>query len=232
MQKIAASKRVLIVEDQASIRKLIGAYLRLHALEVFEASTLEVAHRISDLWKPDIVLLDAILDNEDGIEFLRERHLSIKTIVYSSRSGVSERIKALEIGAYDYLAKPVNLRELYLKICKLNDDKRTERTASVEEQLGDLKLDVLIRNLVGPTAATKLTKSEIMILRMFLNRNETPISKDEISRMFLGRRCPDGSRAVDVMVSKIRTKLRTVGSKIKIVNVRERGYMAVYRRDK
>jgi two-component system OmpR family response regulator len=228
MQKAMNPTRVLVIEDQASIRKLIGGYLRAQDLEVFEASSLDVARRVCDLWKPNVVLLDVILNNEDGIDFLREKHDAVKTIVFSSRHGVTDRIKALEIGAVDYLAKPVDPRELYLKIRKLDDFRHSGRTTNVEERLGDLTLDVLTRNIIGPTKSIRLSKSEILMLRMFLNQNETPFSKEDISRAVLGRRFSDGSRAVDVMVSKIRAKLRAAGSKIKILNVRERGYMAVY----
>ena len=220
--------RVLIIEDQSSIRKLIGGYLRSNKIEVFEAASLGIARKACDLWKPSVVLLDVILNEEDGLDFLRERHASVKTIVFSSRSGASDRIKALEIGAFDYLSKPVDPREIYLKIQRLGDYKLSGDVEGLQDTLGDLKVDFLTRVIVGPSGCSEqLSKAEISLLRMFLSQTATPFSKTEIARVILVRRFTEGSRAVDVMVSKLRAKIRIAGSRVRIINVREQGYMAV-----
>jgi DNA-binding response OmpR family regulator len=227
MTKSTDAARVLIVDDQASIRKLIGAYLRANGFEVFEASSLEVARRVCDIWKPSIVLLDILLDNENGLDFLQERHGSAKVIVFSTCSGISDRITALEMGAFDYLSKAVDLREMYLKIRKLDEAHRSTNVASLEERFGDLTLNVLTRDVIGPLRSVRFSKTEILLLRLLVSESEKLFTREYISRVILARCFPEGNRSVDVMVSKVRTKLTTVGSNLRLMNIRERGYKMV-----
>ncbi len=229
MQNYSSSTRVLIIEDQASIRKLIGAYLRANALEVFEASSLVVARQVCQIWKPDVVLLDSILEDEDGLEFLREQHASFKMIVFSSRGDICHRIQALEWGAFDYLPKPVEPRELFLKIRLIHSLGVSKNSVSFHEEFADLKLNILTRKIIGPTElCEKISKMETTLVRMLLKESGVTYSKEDISRHVSLRSGGPGSRAVDVLVSKIRTKLRLVGSRVRLVSVRERGYMSVY----
>jgi DNA-binding response OmpR family regulator len=225
--------RILLIEDQESIRKLIGGYLRINGFEVFEAWSLSVARRVFNLWNPKIVLLDLILEDEDGLDFLREQPGEARTIVISAKGSAADRIKALEIGADDYLVKPIEPRELLLKIRKLQQNFRDDFSrAREEESFADLTMNLVSRTVSGPFGKKcRLSQSEFILFRMLLGQIGVAFEKNEISRTALGHNLGDGSRAVDVMVSKLRGKLRSIGSQVKIQNVRERGYLSFYDRN-
>ncbi len=228
--KAPASTRVLLVEDQTSVRKLIGGFLRGHNMEVFEAASLSVARRIFPLWKPDILLLDLILDNEDGLDLLRDK-LGARAIVFSSKRSTSDRISALERGAIDYLTKPVDPLELLLKIkaiARLGVDtgKNNEK-----QTWADLRVDLFSREITGPTGLrARLSRSEITLLKIFLEDIGASFTKVDIARNLSVKRFEEGSRAVDVMVSKLRNLLRSVDSNVSLVNLRDQGYRSVYPR--
>lgn len=228
--KSPAPTRVLFVEDQTSVRKLIGGFLRGHDMDVFEASTLSVARRIFPVWKPDILLLDLILDNENGMDFLRDTK-GAKAIVLSSKRSVSDRITALETGAIDYLTKPVDPRELLLKIraiARLGVDAGKNNQT---QGWADLKVDLVSREITGPTGLrARLSRSEITLLKVFLEDVGVSFTKGDIARSLSSKRFEDGSRAVDVMVSKLRNLLRSVASEVSLVNLRDQGYRSIYNR--
>ena len=234
MTELNYLSRILLIEDQDSIRKLIGGYLRLNGFEVFDAWSLSVARRVFNLWNPKIVLLDLILEDEDGLDFLREQRGGVRTIVISAKGSTDDRITALEIGADDYLVKPIEPRELVLKIRKLQQRYCDDLSRAREEQnFADLKMNIVTRTIFGPTGQKcRLSQSEFILFRMMLGELGVAFEKNEISCTSLGHALWEGSRAVDVMVSKLRGKLRSVRSQVKILNVRDRGYTAIYDQDK
>jgi len=109
--------RVLLVEDSESVRQMIGEYLRNNGMQVDNAWSIAAARRSLDLFKPDLVLLDLSLEDGEAFDLLTAiARAEIPCIVVSARESAIDRVLSLELGAQDYIVKPVELRELLLRI--------------------------------------------------------------------------------------------------------------------
>lgn len=219
--------RVLIIEDQASIRRFIGDYLRQNGYEVIEAWSLEAAYRTYSLLKPNFIILDVLLDEEDGLDFIRSKPGDTVIIVVSSQGSAIDRVTALELGADDYLVKPIEPRELLLRLQRIKAKYAEYQASNNLEVIADVTIDLVERIMVGPSRRrAKLTLSELILLRLLVDEKGVPIPKQDMSRKVLRHGVEGGSRALDVMVSKLRRKLSDVDSQVSIQSVRSMGYMA------
>src|SRR5215813_12562930 len=110
--------RILIVEDDPSVREMLAEYLGTHGYEVAQADHGTAMREAVEKSLPDVVLLDVNLPGEDGLtlaRFLRER-LDVGIIMVTAASGVADRVAGLEVGADDYVVKPFELRELLARV--------------------------------------------------------------------------------------------------------------------
>ena len=151
------TSRVLIIEDVISFRELITTYLRINGYNVVEAATLEAARRVIPLVRPDMILLDLHLADGEGLAILRDDiGCDAPVIVVSGRADAASRVESLELGAADFMVKPIDPRELLLRmrragrpagahrfdeVRELNPMGRTERRRSARQP-------VLLRHLV------------------------------------------------------------------------------------
>ena len=115
---MAINGRILIVEDDTSVRKMLAEYLGTHGYEVAQADRGTVMREAVEKTLPDVVLLDVNLPGEDGFtlaRFLRERY-DIGIIMVTGSADVADRVVGLEVGADDYVVKPFDLRELRARV--------------------------------------------------------------------------------------------------------------------
>lgn len=223
--------KVLIVEDDTATRQLIAGFLKRQGYDCFEAWTASSAMRLVQSQSFDFVILDLELEGDDGYILLRQANEDQPIyIVVSSRTDVVDRLLSFELGADDYMTKPIDLRELQLRLQRSR--KRTARDASKGGELfcreldGVLMLNVRERAIMrGNRVLCLLNRREFKALCMFLDRPNKVISRDDISRELTGRRNLKESRAVDVLVSNVRAKLASAESQSKIKNIRGEGYM-------
>ena len=111
--RVVGQERVLVIEDQLSCRQLVSDYLRQNGYSVDEAASLSAGRRAVDVLNPSIVILDLSLDDGDGFDILPDlKKRGISALVLSSRSDALDRILSFELGAADYMSKPVELREM------------------------------------------------------------------------------------------------------------------------
>jgi DNA-binding response OmpR family regulator len=228
MQKPAHGKnKVLIVEDQASVRKMLSEYLKQNGYEVFEAWSVDGAARAIRMLMPDFVLLDLTLDDEDGLTLLRASQTSLHTIVISARGSADDRITALELGADDYLVKPIAPKELLIKLEKISGRTTAPANPDFVVPIADMKMNLLNNSILGPNGRSmRLTKSEFVLLGILIENRNQPCTKSDIAKQVLGKSYGADSRAVDVMASKLRKKLLFVGSTLILRSVRGVGYVA------
>src|SRR6476619_4718939 len=110
--------RILVVEDDPSIREMLAEYLRTHGYEVAEADRGAAMRDAIATSLPDVVLLDVTLPGEDGLtlaRFLRER-FDVGIVMVTGASDIADRVAGLEVGADDYITKPFDLRELRARV--------------------------------------------------------------------------------------------------------------------
>jgi two-component system OmpR family response regulator len=224
-------KTVLVVDDDSSIRQLISVFLRANNLEVFEAWSVTGALRTLALNKFDAMILDLELDDGEGFEVLRdELARDVQTIVVSSRPDAIDRVVSLELGADDYVVKPIDLRELLLRL------RRSLQRAQVDsaeglidvalDRGGRVTLDVAERVICRDgLPMCKLSSREFKLLRLFLAVDHSIVDRDRIARDALDWRSAGDSRAVDMLVSKLRKKIGLAGGDNAIKNIRGEGYM-------
>jgi two-component system KDP operon response regulator KdpE len=161
-----APMRVLIVEDEADIRRFVRMALQAEGLEVHEAETLRRGIIEMGTWRPDLIVLDLGLPDGDGVELIRDLRGWSETpvIVLSARSGEADKIIALDTGADDYLVKPFGTGELLARVrtC-LRRRGRSGDSAPVMD-FGDVRIDVTRRVVERDGSPVHLTPLEYRLL--------------------------------------------------------------------
>ena len=209
----AALPKVLLVDDEASLREPLAEYLtRQGFLVTGAASAAEARSRLRED-KPNIVLLDIMMPGEDGLSLCR--HLvesrAIPVILLTARGEATDRIVGLEIGADDYVVKPFEPRELVARIRSVL--RRAGRAASppVENEAFEFegwRLDPLKRRLTDPEgAAVAISSVEFRLLMAFLEHPRQVLDRDRLLDMVQGREAHLFDRAVDNQVSRLRRKI-------------------------
>ncbi|MCK9541208.1 MAG: response regulator [Novosphingobium sp.] len=213
----AVPPRILLVDDEASLREPLASYLAKQGFEVAEAaSAAEARSRLRDDQRaPDLVLLDIMMPGEDGLSLCR--HLvetrAIPTIFLTARGEATDRIVGLEIGADDYVVKPFEPRELVARIRSVLRRATREPQLAAEDELYEFegwRLDPLKRRLTDPEGAVVAISSvEFRLLTAFLDHPRQVLDRDRLLDMVQGREAHLFDRAVDNQVSRLRRKIES-----------------------
>ena len=208
----AAPTRLLIVDDEASLREPLADYLTRQGFVVSQAASAAEAREALRSEAPDLVLLDIMMPGEDGLSLCRHlvesRHLP--TIFLTARGEPTDRIVGLEIGADDYVVKPFEPRELVARIRSVL--RRANRAAPEGEDevltFEGWTLDPLKRRLTDPEGAVvAISSAEFRLLMAFLEHPRQVLDRDRLLEMVQGREAHLFDRAVDNQVSRLRRKI-------------------------
>ncbi len=209
----AAPLRVLIVEDARPVAAMLDTELRAQGMETEVAETGQQAIAAASRLEPDIMLIDLGLPDMDGLtlveHFAQTGNCGI--IVVTANDAEGARIAGLDIGADDYMVKPVALQELAARIRALH--RRLTRPAG-PESAGETRviLDFAHRQLIGPgRITTSLTEAEFAALAALLEAAGAPVSREALGRAALKRSLASDDRSVDQLVLKLRRKLAMHG---------------------
>lgn len=199
--------RVLVVEDEPSLRNLVVQALREdgHAVD-WSGEGVDGAHKA--LTGPyDLVVLDVMLPGLDGWEILRKlrQEKGTPVLFLTARDGVGDRVKGLDLGADDYLVKPFALAELLARVRALG--RRRQGKGSPSIQLGDAVLDTNARMIVRGGEAIPLTAREYAILELLTTRRGEVVTKTDIYDHVFDEQDDSLSNLVEVHVSHLRKKL-------------------------
>ena len=209
----SAATRLLLVDDERSLREPLAEYLARQGFVVEQAaSAAEARTRLRDD-PPDLVLLDIMMPGEDGLSLCR--HLAesqaIPTILLTARTEATDRIVGLEIGADDYVTKPFEPRELVARIRSVlrRASKGAQAPAEEEDFLFDgWRLDPLKRKLTDPEGAVVAISSvEFRLLLALVEHPRQVLDRDRLLDMVQGREAHLFDRAVDNQVSRLRRKI-------------------------
>ena len=209
-------KRVLLVEDEASIRELEVLNLKMSGWEVLEAPTAERALEILHSGEVcDAALLDIMLPGMDGLslcETIRRENSEIGIIMVSAKGQESDKIRGLSIGADDYITKPFSMSELIARLEALC--RRIHRTAptaaeQAPEQLvsGPFTLDEKSRVLYKNGKPIDLTQVEFQIMELFIRNPSTALVREKILEGVWGKSYYGDVKIVDVNIRRLRMKV-------------------------
>jgi two-component system OmpR family response regulator len=218
--------RILVVDDEPSILETVGGVLRDEGYDVTTASTGRGAMSTVAASRPDVIVLDVMLPDFDGIEItrrLRADGRDVAVLFLSARDAVDDRLAGLRIGGDDYLTKPFSLEELVERVRAIL--RRTRKTDAGDDVIiaGDLTIDVAGHEVWRNGTSIHLTATEFHLLHYFARNPRLVLSKAQI----LASLWPDDGdvdeNVVETYVSYVRKKLDRLGPPL-LHTVRMVGY--------
>ena len=225
------STRILVVDDEPSVRDLLAYNLRKAQYDVLLAADGRSALRLARDENPDLILLDLMLPQIDGLDVCRElrRQGSVPIIMLTALGEETDRVVGLEVGADDYLTKPFSMRELMARIKAVLRRARPEGGAPAGEPIlrgpGDLALDVERRQVTIAGQPVTLTRLEFDLLHCLLENAGRVLSRERLLEQAWGYDFAGDTRAVDSAVKRLRAALRRAAPEADAVeSVRGVGY--------
>ncbi|WP_078433622.1 response regulator transcription factor [Metabacillus halosaccharovorans] len=208
--------KILVVEDELSIRSFVSLNLKKRGYLVTEAETGEEALRLYHRENFDIILLDLMLPGVDGFEVcqeIRKINQTVGIIMLTARTQEKDKVEGLIIGADDYLYKPFSLVELEARIFSLLRRLTVDRSLSKENDeritSGPFQLDMKTKRLISSGREIKLTPTEFSILHYFMGHPNRVYTRDELLDEIWGKNYVGDLKVVDVNIRRIRQKIET-----------------------
>lgn len=226
-----AQTKILVVEDDAPIRRGLCDALRYAGYAVEECPTGDAALATAYASSPDLLLLDVVLPGKNGFEILRElrdSHPQLPVIMLTARGAEEDRVRGLKLGADDYVVKPFSATELLARVEAVLR-RSAERPSDVRElQLADRTVHLeLGRVLLANGDSHRLSDLETRLLRYLAVNRGRPIDRKELlQRVWGGNSSEMETRAVDMHIRRLREKIeQDAANPTLIVTVRGKGYM-------
>jgi phosphate regulon transcriptional regulator PhoB len=204
-------QKILVVEDEPDIRKLVQYNLAQERFKVLEAEDGEQALKILQRDKPHLVILDLMLPGLSGLELckiLRERPETsqLPILMLTAKAGEADKVVGLEMGADDYLAKPFSPREMVARVRAIL--RRSESAATTDTprvyQKGLLKIDFGTYEVYARGKSVKLTLKEFELLRFLVQNPNRVLSRDQLLDRVWGGETFVTPRTVDVHIRRLR----------------------------
>jgi len=231
-----ATERILIVDDDRDVRESMGEYLQGHGYEVALAADGTEMRAALVAAAPDVVLLDLKLPGEDGLalaRWLRAEH-DVGIIMVTAAGEVVDRVVGLEVGADDYLAKPFDPRELRARLKSVlrrtrGGAKPGKSAAGKRVKVGRCSLDLQTHQLFAADGEElPLTGMEFDLLRVFVERPNQVLSRDQLLTHTRNREWEPFDRSIDIRIARLRKKIEANPEKPKALKtVRGAGYIFI-----
>ncbi len=209
------SPRILVVDDELAVLNLLIYNLKKAHYEVLPAANGRQALEIARHAEPDLILLDLMLPEIDGLDVCRElrRTSKVPVIMITARSEEVDRVVGLEIGADDYICKPFSIRELMARIKAVLRRSQPEEAASraVLNGPGGLRLDAERREAAVGDSPLCLTRLEFDLLYTLLLNAGRVMTRERLLEEVWGYDFAGDTRAVDSAVKRLRAALRSAG---------------------
>ncbi len=202
-------KTILVVDDKASVRTLIRDYLTEEGFRVAVADNGRNALFVARQEKPDLILLDILMPEMSGYEFLRayRKERTTPIILVTAKVDESDKVLGLELGADDYITKPFGMRELVARIRAVLRRSGGERAGGEVLRAADVVLDRASRSVQVGGQPVRLTPSEFDLLAALMEIPGRVLSRAALLDQIQGPLGEGVERTVDVHVRNLRTKL-------------------------
>lgn len=215
--------KYLLIEDNEELAQAISARMQLDGHVIDLAINLEQAHRFSDTSDYDLILLDVMLPDGDGREFLsRHRAMQKNTpvIVLTARSQVSDRVSMLDLGADDYITKPFDHAELQAR-CRAVV-RRNSGSSSTVTRIGNVEFDPVAGHLCVAGRILPLRNRELRLLEVLVNSPGQIFSKQKLVDRLFSSDDDVSENAIEVYIARLRKHLEN--SNLNITTIRGLGY--------
>jgi DNA-binding response OmpR family regulator len=223
--------RILVVDDEPAVSDLLAYNLRKAHYEVLVAADGGEALRLAHEKSPDLILLDLMIPEVDGLDVCRElrKTSDVPIIMITARGEEIDRVVGLELGADDYVTKPFSVRELMARIKavlrRTESDDKERALSSVLHGPGDLQMDVDARAVLVGDITLNLTRLEFDLLYHLLSNAGRVLTRERLLEQVWGYDFVGDTRAVDSAIKRLRAKLLAAsGSADAIEAVRGVGY--------
>ena len=226
--------KVLIVDDDEKLRKLLKEYLVNNGFRVLTLADGSDVRKTLQKESPEMVILDIMLPGKDGLEVLKEIRMDdpIPVIMLTAKGDQTDRIVGLELGADDYLPKPFSPRELLARmkaVLRRAVPETRDRVGKKEETLlkaGGLTLNRAKQTIWVEDKELELSSTEYKILEVLMRHPNVVFSRDQLMNLARGRDFMAFDRSIDVHISKLRAKLEPdPRSPVRIKTIWGAGYM-------
>ena len=223
------SHRILVVDDEPSVTDLLAYNLRKALYEVQVAADGRAALQFVREFHPDLILLDLMIPEVDGLDVCRELRKSsnVPIIMITALGEETDRVVGLELGADDYVTKPFSVRELMARIKAVlrRVENKTDEPSTIISGAGGLRMDVDSRTVTVANSPIELTRLEFDLLhRLLINRGRV-LTRERLLEQAWGYEYVGDTRAVDSAVKRLRAKLRAASPEADCIeSVRGLGY--------
>jgi two-component system response regulator MprA len=219
------SARVLVIEDDEAILKLIRRSLAYEGYQVVTATDGPSGLTVARDNPPDLVVLDLMLPGLDGLEVCRRLRSGGPTpiIILTAKDSINDRVMGLDMGADDYMVKPFNLDELLARVRALL--RRSQPVHPQVLQFSDLTLDTGTRQATRNNRVISLTAKEYELLELFMRHPRQVLTRDVIFDQVWGYDFGGESNIIEVYIRYLRQKLEIEGETRLIHTVRGMGYV-------
>ena len=195
---------ILLVDDDEGIRSLVKKYLNENNFLVTTADSAENASEKVKIIKFDLIILDIMMSGRSGLDFINDHKKDLDTpiILLTAKGEASERVKGLELGADDYLAKPFEPKELILRIKNiLTKTIKTDQKRIIEFE--NVKIDLNKLLIIKNKKEFKINNTEKIILEKMINNPGNTFSRESIGQLIN----LDKERSIDVIITRLRKKI-------------------------
>lgn len=225
------TQRILIVDDEPAVIDLLAYNLRKAHYDVLTAADGRMALRLAQQSQPDLILLDLMIPEVDGLDVCRELRKSsgVPIIMITARGEEIDRVLGLEIGADDYVTKPFSVRELMARVKAVLRRAQNDGGETVSLRLqrgpGNLVMDVERRTVTVSETPIDLTRLEFDLLHRLLINAGRVLTRERLLEQAWGYEYVGDTRAVDSAVKRLRAKLREASPEADCIeSVRGVGY--------
>lgn len=220
--------KILIVEDESSIREMLGYSLMKEGYAFEEAADVEEARAVINRNKPDLILLDWMLPGMSGIDYARRLRADAETqdipiIMLTAKGDEVDKVRGLDVGADDYITKPFSTKELLARLRAILRRYAGEDQMAVIE-IGGLELDPQTYRVSARGEAIDISPTEFKLLHFFITHPERVYSRTQLLDHVWGQNVYVEERTVDVHIRRLRKTLEPYSFDKFIQTVRSVGY--------
>ncbi len=231
MNKDPNHKNILIVDDDERICRLLERYLSKNGFSVGSIQSGALLEVTMAQVNPNLLLLDLGLPDEHGFDVARKARVidpKVGIVILTGSTDDIDQIVGLELGADDYIAKPFDERQLLARIRSVMRRVQSQVSESEDDldviSIGNIELNLNSYEAVGRTGSIGFTVHEFQLLAFLAKGKGRVLSRDQILDELCGRYWSPFDRSVDVLIGKIRQKLKAAGEADLIITVRGAGY--------
>jgi len=235
LTQLATNKeKILVVDDEASIRRILKTRLSMIGYDVVSASDGEEALEAFRSYEPDLVVLDVMMPRLDGYEVCQElrKQSDVPIIMLTALGDISDRITGLDMGADDYMVKPFSPKELESRIARVLQRLKKTKANTVSSpgvsHIGKIVIDTNKRQVYKDNERIRLTGVEFSLLEWLVSHSGEVFSRSEILQQVWGYTSEDhvDTRVVDVHIYRLRSKLEDDPNNPKLLlTARGSGYL-------